>query len=121
MPIFICYMPILMYMYIEILARYTNIFSCYVKFKTCCLIIDVLYVKICTYCITIHLCYICVALSFLIFVVSTQICVVSTQQIYVVSKFVDRSTFSITPCSEKLSSLAVACGPTTYRILNYGA
>ena len=83
----------------------TLFFSCYVKFKTCCLIIEVLYVKICTYCVTIHLCYICVVLSFLSFVVSTQI--------YVASRFVDCSTFSITPWCAKFSSLAVACGCTT--------
>ena len=69
--------------------------------------------------------FIFVVLTSLIFVVSTQthvvstqIYVVSTQQIYyVASRNVNGPTFSITPCSEKLSSLAVACGPTTLQVL----
>ena len=102
----------------EIIAYYM-----YINFDTCCMIM--LYVKICPCCTTNHLCYtkisIFVVLSFLIFVVSTKISVVvstkiyvaSTQQIYAVSRFVIGSTFSITPYSENLSSLAVACVTTT--------
>ena len=67
-----------------------------------------------TCCITIHLCStkisIFVASSSLIFVLSTKIYVASTQEIYVASRFVSSSIFPITPCSEKLSSPAVACG-----------
>ena len=36
-----------------------------------------------------------------------------TQEIVVVSRFLSSSIFSITPDIETLSSLAVACGPTT--------
>ena len=44
----------------------------------------------------------------------STIYVASAQQICVASRFVSGSTFSITPYSEKLSSLAVACGPMYY-------
>ena len=39
------------------------------------------------------------------------------QQIYVVSRFASDSTFSIATYSEKLSSLAVGCGPTSQQDL----
>ena len=58
--------------------------------------------------IIIYLCYTKIS----IFVFSSLIFVESTQ-VDVVSRFVSGSTFSITSCCEKLSSLAVACGPAT--------
>ena len=107
MPVFIFYMPILMHIvssfvcdaqkFLHAIPIIFHVMSCYVN--TCC--------------ITIHLCY----TNIFIFVVSKQIYVVSTQQIYGASRAVTDSTFSITP--KKLSSLAVACGPSPYRLLNY--
>ena len=67
-----------------------------------------IYVNLNTCCITIHLC--CTKIS--IFVVLSSLIYVVSTQIYVASRFVSSSTFSITPYSEKLSSPAVACGPT---------
>ena len=83
----------------EVLSCFTNIISCYINFNM--RIIGVLYVKSSACCIATHLCYtiisISVALSALIFVASTQIYVVSTQQINFAFEFVNGSTFSITP------------------------
>ena len=66
-------------------------------------------------CITIHLCCtkisIFVVLFSLIYVASKQIHVASTQQLYVASRFVSSSIFSIIPYSEKISSPALFCGP----------
>ena len=91
----------------EVLSCFTNIISCYINFNM--RIIGVLYVKSSACCIATHLCYtiisIFVALSALIFVASTQIYVVSTQQINFAFKFVSGSTFSITPYSENLTLL----------------
>ena len=103
--IYLChvlYIYAMFYIFMSCFIYLCHVLYIYVNFNTCC--------------ITIHLCCtkisIFVVLSSLIYVVSTQIYVASTQQIYVVSRFVSSSTFSITPYSEKLSSPAVACGPT---------
>ena len=82
------------------LACYTSILSCYVNFDTCYMIIDVMYVEIWV-----------VASQFIFVIKWFPFFVVSAQQIYVVSRFFCRSSFSLTQHSEKLSSLAVACGP----------
>ena len=82
-----------------------------------------IYVNLNICCITIHLCCtnnsIFYLLFSLIYVVSTRIYVVWTQnyvgltkQIYVASRFVSSSTYSITPDTKELSSPAVARGPT---------
>ena len=82
-----------------------------------CRVLDI-YVNFDTCCMTIHMLglhqdfHFVVVLFYLIYVVSTQIYVASTQKIYVASRFVSGSTFSITPYCEELSSPAVACGPT---------
>ena len=83
-------------------------FYIYVNFNTCCITIHLRCIKISIF----------VVLSSLIFVLLTQIYVVSTQiyviltlQIYVAQNC-QQFHFSITPYSEKLSSPAVACGPT---------
>ena len=103
--IYLChvlYIYAMFYIFMSCFIYLCHVLYIYVNFNTCC--------------ITIHLCCtkisIFVVLSSLIYVVSTQIYVASTQQIYVASRFVSSSTFSITPYSEKLSSPAVASGPT---------
>ena len=103
--IYLChvlYIYAIFYIFMSCFIYLCHVLYIYVNFNTCC--------------ITIHLCCtkisIFVVLSSLIYVVSTQIYVASTQQIYVVSRFVSSSTFSITPYNEKLSSPAIACGPT---------
>ena len=85
-PSLICCMPCFIYL--------CHVLYIYVNFNTCC--------------ITIHLC--CTKIS--IFVVLSSLIYVVSTQIYVASRFVSSSTFSITPYSEKLSSPAVAYGPT---------
>ena len=92
---------------VKIFACYTKTLSCHVNINTCCMIIAMWYVKItCTCCINIHLCYTKISISvvspFLIFCVSTFICYMPTNQIYVLSKFVTSSHFCHHPIQWKV-------------------
>ena len=120
MPILMHLVSLFVYDVLKFLHALPKLFHAMLISITCCMIIAMWYVKItCTCCINIHLRYtkisITVVPSFLIFCVSTFICYMPTQKIYVVWKFFSGSTFAIIPYSEKLSSLAVACWSWNYK------
>ena len=96
MPCFICYMPILMYI-VSSFVRDVLIISLHaMSISTFCMIIHMLYTKICIL-VAFRLYQDSYFVLFsLIHVVSTQIYVASILQIYVASRFVSSLTFSIT-------------------------
>ena len=91
-----------------------------VNFNKCCMIIHVLYVKICTCCITIH--FMLHQFSFLLYFLLSFMLYQHKYMLHQKNKFMlhqDLSEFYFFNhiYSEKLSSLAVACGPTTLQDL----
>ena len=82
-PSLICCMPCFIYL-CNVLYIYANFYLLrHVNFNTCCMIIHILYVKICTCCITIHLCctnifiFCCIVFSHLC-CINTNICCINT-------------------------------------------
>ena len=101
MLIFTCYMPIPIYIVSSFVCDvFTFLYAMTTSIHVASLFI-LCYPKISIF----------VLLSSLVFVIWTQ------HIIYVALRFVSSSTFSIIPYSEMLSSLAVACGPTTLQDL----